>query len=321
MKEEFDKYFSGSLSGKEKRDFFDRVVSDEACKSEFIRMQNTVSLSQTLTKKDDAAYAAVMLKKLEQQVNRKKKRRLMLNIAKYAAVVAVLIVNGWLLWNKSLAPEEALAYTVIKVPKGQRICMTLEDGTEAWLSPRSTLRISNKFNKKERFVELDGEGYFSVTKNEEKPFVVVTGQHQVKVLGTRFNVFAYSESSRFETDLLDGRVEISDINNPSEYVLLNPGERVSLQNNRLTKSASHFNNADYLKNGIFYFSNKPFGEILEYLTLWYDIEFDVKNSAKKELPISGKFRQSDEVKNILKALQGVHSFNFKEINEQKTEIY
>jgi ferric-dicitrate binding protein FerR (iron transport regulator) len=100
-----------------------------------------------------------------------------------------------------------------------------------------------------------------------------------------------------------------------------PGEKASLKNNQLVKSISVFNNEECLKNGIFNFSNKPFNEIMEYLALWYDVRFDIKDSAKKELLVSGKFRQSDEIKIILKALQGVHTFKFKEINEQRIEIY
>lgn len=321
MNEDFDNYFSGALSDKEKRDFIERVASDETAKAEFIRMQQTVALSQLHTQKGDAAFASEMLYELDKTVRFKARRRIWWNMTKYAAVIAVLVINSWLLWDKFNPSEEELAYTVIEVPKGQRISMTLTDGTVAWLSPRSTLRIPNQFNKKERTVELDGEGYFTVTKDAQKPFFVKTGSHQVKVLGTRFNVFAYSKSKRFQTDLLEGRVEVADIRYPENVVQLQPGEKVMLENDRLVKSISHFNNEDYLKNGVFNFTNKPFGEILEYLTLWYDMTFDVKDPVKKEFPISGKFRQSDEVKNILKALQGVHAFKYTEIDEQNITIY
>lgn len=321
MKEELEKYFLGELSDKDKKNLLDKIESDENLKLEFIRMQHTVTLSKLYPQKGDTTFAKRMIKDLESNVGQKQNRPIILNVIKYAAVVALLIVNGWLLFDKINVPEEEISYTTIEVPKGQRICMTLLDGTEAWLSPRSVLRISNRFNKNERLVELDGEGYFKVTKNANKPFIVRTNQYDVKVLGTRFNVFAYNESSRFETDLLDGRVEVYSIHYPGQRVLLNPGERVSLQNNSLVKSVSRFNNDEYLRNGIFNFNNKAFGEILEYMTLWYDVEFELKDSAKKELLISGKFRQSDEVRNILKALQGVHLFRYKEINERKIEIY
>jgi len=321
MKEELDKYFLGELSQVEKEVLLDQIESDEDKKAEFIRMQNTITLSGLFPQKGDQEWANRMRNELDKKVRRKYNRRILWIITRYAALIALLFVNGWLLADKIIVQEEEIAYTTIMVPKGQRICMTLEDGTEAWLSPRSVLRIPSGFNKKDRLVELDGEGYFAVKKNVEKPFLVQTEKHNVKVLGTRFNVFAYSASSRFEVDLLNGQVEVFDRDKPEEIFRLKPGERVTLINDQLILSTSRFDNEEYLKNGIFNFNNKPFGEILEYLTLWYDVEFEIKDSAKKELLVSGKFRQSDEIKNILKALQGVHTFHFKEINEQKIEIY
>ncbi len=320
MEKELEKYFLGELSDKEKRVLFDKIESDKDYKTEFMRMQNTVSLSQLSYRKEDRQYALQMMEALKTKISLKQKHRTMFNLIKYAAVIVFLIINGWLILEKNTLPEDPISYTTIEVPKGQRVFMTLPDGTQTWLSPHSVLRISNKYNREERLVELDGEGYFSVTKDKEKPFIVTTGQHKVKVLGTRFNVFAYSKSKRFETDLLEGKVEVFDTNNTEQIVVLNPGEKVSLENNHLVKSNSQFNNEEYLKSGIFTFKNKPFGEILEYMTLWYDVEFEVHDSAKKKRLISGKFRQSDEVKDILKALQGVHPFGYKEINEQKIEI-
>lgn len=199
--------------------------------------------------------------------------------------------------------------------------MTLQDGTEAWLSPRSVIKIPNEFSKDERSVELDGEGFFSVTKDAKRPFIVKTQRYDIKVLGTRFNVFAYSESERFETNLVKGSVQVTNNSKPEENIILKPYEMVSLSNGNLIKTAASFNNEEYLKSGIFYFSNKKFSEILDYLTLWYNVKFDVKSSARIDQYVSGKFRQSDEIERILKALQGVHHFQYKIINNEEIEIY
>ncbi|MDR1201141.1 MAG: FecR domain-containing protein [Tannerellaceae bacterium] len=322
MQEELDNYFLGVLNKKEKEALFDKIESDESYKMAFIRMQHTVALSRLYAQKNDQAGAQRMLDHFVRTVRNRQIRRRLWNVAKYAAVVLLLTVNGWLLTDRlSGGIEEEISYTTVEAPKGQRVSMILQDGTEVWLSPRSTLRIPDRFNRKERSLELDGEGYFVVTRNEEKPFLVQTSQHTVKVVGTRFNVFAYSKSDRFETDLLDGKVKVWQRDRPEESLLLSPGEKAFSKNNRLTRSVSRFNNDEYLKNGVFSFNNKRFGEILEYLTLWYDIRFDIRDSAKKDLLVSGKFRQSDEVKNILKGLQGVHPFRYKEINEHQIEIY
>lgn len=321
MNEQLDKYFLGELSDTEKAILFDQIESSPENKTEFIRMQNTVTISKLAEQSKDNEWAAQKMKELETSINRKQIRRFYLNAAKYAAVIAILLANIWLLTDKFIPEEKLPLYTQIEVPKGQRIYMTFQDGTEAWLSPRSVIRIPSEFSKDERSVELDGEGFFSVTKEAKRPFIVKTQQYNIKVLGTKFNVFAYSKSKRFETNLVEGRVQVFNNNDPQENIILQPNEMVALTNGNLIKSMASFNNEDYLESGIFYFSNKKFSEILDYLTLWYNVKFSIKDSAKIDQYVSGKFRQSDDIERILKALQGVHHFKYKIINNEEIEIY
>lgn len=321
MNEQLDKYFLGELSDTEKAILFDQIESSPKNKTEFIRMQNTVTISKLAEQSKDNEWAAQKMKELETSINRKQIRRFYLNAAKYAAVIAILLANIWLLTDKFIPEEKLPLYTQIEVPKGQRIYMTFQDGTEAWLSPRSVIRIPSEFSKDERSVELDGEGFFSVTKDAKRPFIVKTQQYNIKVLGTKFNVFAYSKSKRFETNLVEGRVQVFNNHDPEENIILQPNEMVALTNGNLIKSMASFNNENYLESGIFYFSNKKFSEILDYLTLWYNVKFSIKDSAKIDQYVSGKFRQSDDIERILKALQGVHHFKYKIINNEEIEIY
>lgn len=321
MNEQLDKYFLGELSDTEKAILFDQIESSPENKTEFIRMQNTVTISKLAEQSKDNEWAGQKMKELETSINRKQIRRFYLNAAKYAAVIAILLANIWLLTDKFIPEDKLPLYTQIEVPKGQRIYMTFQDGTEAWLSPRSVIRIPSEFSKDERSVELDGEGFFSVTKDAKRPFIVKTQQYNIKVLGTKFNVFAYSKSKRFETNLVEGRVQVFNNHDPEENIILQPNEMVALTNGNLIKSMASFNNEDYLESGIFYFSNKKFSEILDYLTLWYNVKFSIKDSAKIDQYVSGKFRQSDDIERILKALQGVHHFKYKIINNEEIEIY
>lgn len=321
MKEQLDKYFLGELSDTEKEALLDQIESSPENKAEFIRMQNTVTISQLARQKGDNEWAGKKIAELEKQITRKQTKRFFLKLTRYAAVIAILLANIWLLTDKYLPEEKAPLYTQIKVPTGQRIYMTLQDGTEAWLSPRSIIRIPSEFSKNERSVELDGEGFFSVTKDAKRPFIVKTKDYNIKVLGTRFNVFAYTKSERFETNLVEGRVEVINNSRPEETLMLKPNEMVALKNGVLVKSTAAFNNEEYLKSGVFYFSNKKFSEILDYLTLWYKVKFDVKDMAKIDRYVSGKFRQSDEIERILKALQGVHHFRYEIKNNEEITIY
>lgn len=321
MNEQLYKYFLGELSDTDKKELLNQIESNPEDKAEFIRIQNTITISNLGEQNGDNEWASRKMKELETRINRKQVRKLYINLAKYAAVVAILLVNIWLLTDKFIPQEKVPLYTKIEVPKGQRIYMTLQDGTEAWLSPRSVIKIPNEFSDKERSVELDGEVFFSVTKDPRRPFIVKTRDYNIKVLGTRFNVFAYSQSDRFETNLVEGSVQVTNNNRPQENIILKPDEMVSLSNGKLLKSNVSFNNEEYLESGIFYFSNKKFSEILDYLTLWYNVKFDIKPSARINQYTSGKFRQSDDIERILKALQGVHHFQYKMKNNEEIEIF
>ena len=129
--------------------------------------------------------------------------------------------------------SETPSYTEITVPKGQRVHLTLPDGSEAWLSSLSTLKWPSVFSSDARTVELDGEGFFTVTKDASRPFTVQTQKYDVRVLGTEFNVYAYSNSEKFETDLLSGKVRVSSTGFPEESVNLLPDEKVSLVDGKL----------------------------------------------------------------------------------------
>lgn len=322
MEEELDSYFTGKLSDSEKRMLLDKIEANTQYKTEFIRMQNLITLSKLFPQKGDNEQAREMLYELNRKKWQKHVRHTLWNISKYCAIIILSILSGTFLMDKVILPvEEPITYTTIDVPKAQRVCMTLPDGTEAWLSPRSILRIPDNFNNKERSVELDGEGYFSITSNPKKIFTIQTKKHTIKVLGARFQVNAYSESSRFETELIEGKVEIVNTDKPEEIIELQPGEKLTYADNNCIISVSQFNNEEYLKSGIFSFSNKPFSEILEYLSLWYKVKFNISDRIDKDYPVSGKFRQSDEVKNVLNALQDAYPFKYKVINDEKIELY
>lgn len=319
MDEQLNKYFTDELSVEEKNRLFDQINDNDDAKQEYARMQISVALSSMAHQEGDEAWSADKMKQLKAQVRIKRIRVLSLYALRYAAVIMVAILGTWFFTSEHTGNDAD--FTRIEVPAGQRVYVTLADGTEAWLSPRTKVKVPNRFNKDNRVVELDGEGYFSVTKDAQRPFIVKTQNYDIKVLGTKFNVFAYSESSRFEADLVEGSVQVYSRSNQEDNLILAPNEKAYLENNRLLKASHVFSNEEYLKNGIFSFTGVPFSEILNYLSLWYNVKFELKNASSLNHKVSGKFRQSDEVKDILKALQGVHRFNYRFMNESLIEIY
>jgi len=315
-----DDYFAGTMPASEKRKMFEALRTDNAARAEFIRIQNAKALTGLYPCNGDAAYAARMRQDLMRQFGAKRTRRIITEVMKYAAIIVLIAVNAWLLYNRN-SEDKIVLQNIIEAPEGQHVHITFADGTEAWLSPRTVVKSPERFGKKERLIELDGEGFFSVAKDQRRPFIVRTGQYDVKALGTRFNVFAYSASPRFETNLVEGKVAVVAHDNPDSPIILSPGHSVIFKNDIMRLTSTPFDNEDYLKKGIFTFRNKPLVDILDYLSLWYNINFEIETSLPLDRLYSGKVRQSDDVKVILKALQDIHPFNFNEISEKSIRIY
>ena len=133
----------------------------------------------------------------------------MREVLKVAAVVAVTVACG-LYFYVSEKKELLAAMNTITVPAGQRVNLTLSDGTTVWLNARSEMVYPAVFSGAKREVKLDGEGYFEVKHDKESPFVVHTRKCDIEVLGTKFNVEAYSDSEEFSTSLMEGSVKVTD---------------------------------------------------------------------------------------------------------------
>lgn len=319
MNDLLEKYFAGEVSELEKQILFLEIERNEELKEEFVRLQNIMAVSGMTAKEDDAAYGERKLQEIMRQLANRKKKRLYLSFAKYAAIF-ILFIATWFVAIEFTDSKDKEEYTYIEVPKGQQIHVTLADKTEVWLSSRSQLKVSNQFNKTTRNIELDGEAFFSVSHDAEHPFVVKTSKYDVEVTGTQFNVFAYSESPIFETDLVEGGVSIYN-EESEEYVRLKPDEKAFLEEGTLKKIESSFMESHYIMNGIYAFDNKTVKEISERLELWYDVKIEIKDDTIANSVIRGKFRQTDNIDNILKAVKETGKFNYSLINEHELELH
>ena len=97
----------------------------------------------------------------------------------------------------------------LSIPRGETFKVVLSDGTEVLLNSDSRLSYPTVFKGKERVVSLEGEAYFNVTKNTEHPFIVKSGNVQVRVLGTEFNMCSYTPDN-VRVTLIEGKVAVSD---------------------------------------------------------------------------------------------------------------
>lgn len=239
-------------------------------------------------------------------------RTVLFEIMKIAAIFIVGFFVSRQFANDEQVPDSKVQ--TIHVPSGQRAELTLADGTEVWLNSGTTLTFPEQFEKNSREVILDGEAYFSVKHDEERPFTVNTSNYAVRVLGTEFNVKSYKNSNLFETALINGSVEVSS-SLMNEKLLLKPDEYLVSDNGKI--SVKHIADYNYFKwkEGLLCFENESIKNLLEKLELYYDIKFDVQRPTLLEHNYTGKFRIKDGVEHVLKVLQLKHHFSYVINNE------
>lgn len=230
-------------------------------------------------------------------------------ISREAGVVITKADDGQLLYtavgansNKIESPQ----FNVIETPRGGQYQIRLPDGTQIWLNAASSLRYPTAFTGKERKVELTGEAYFEVAANKDMPFRVISDDQVVEVLGTHFNISAYSEEGTIKTTLLDGSVNVQ-IGNHS--AILKPGQQASVDQSIQVKSVDLQETIAW-KNGKTQFSNADIQSIMRMLSRWYDVDVDYQGEIINT-DFGGSISRSKNISEILKLLELTGDVHFK----------
>ena len=237
-------------------------------------------------------------------------------LIKIAAVIAITL-GGSYLYHQYSFEKELMATNTISVPAGQRINMTLTDGTNVWLNARTSLTYPVKFSKKNRQVILDGEAYFEVAKDKTKPFIVQTNKYNVEVLGTKFDVNAYSETGEFETTLMSGSVRVASTSDPAQKLTLKPNNKVYLQDGELHVSVVDDFNPYRWKEGLICFKNESFTSIMKDFEKYYGLTIQVRNKEVLKYVYTGNFRQTDGIDYALRVLQKDIKFSYQRDDENQ----
>ncbi|MGQ8337467.1 FecR family protein [Sunxiuqinia sp. A32] len=239
-----------------------------------------------------------------------------------ASVVLFFSVGSYFLGEYKFFSNQETASEIIefKTPKGQQTEIVLPDGTFVALNFDSRLNYHISRSKSLQKVELHGEAFFKVTKNENRTFRVITDKMNVNVLGTEFNIRAYDEDNKVETTLLEGSIEIRNISNHRSGVLLKPGQRWSY--NKLDNTQETFNvNANQStlwRNGEYYFEKISFGELAKNLERMYDITIHFEDSKLRNEVYSGSVFKDDKIEEILEIIDLTIPINYK---KEKKEIW
>lgn len=193
-------------------------------------------------------------------------------------------------------------YNTIVVPRGAEYSVKLSDGTIVNLNAESRLRYPVAFYGNKREVSIEGEGYFRVSNNKEKPFVVNVGDMKVKVLGTIFNVNSYKENDQITTTLVEGSVEVS---SKKQSLILSPNQRSLFNGDKIEKKNVDIKKYVSWVNGVFYFEEMTLEDVMIQIERWYDVDVFFTNQALKKKVFTGVIKKDLSIEKLLSIIERV----------------
>jgi transmembrane sensor len=233
-------------------------------------------------------------------------------LAKQAGITITKAADGQLVYELAggLAGQNEMAYNTISTPAGGQYQINLPDGSRVWLNAESSLRYPTVFNATERKVELKGEAYFEIAKNEAKPFFVSTNgagkAQEVKVLGTHFNINSYVNEEATKTTLLEGSVKVT---SGMLTKTLRPGQQSVLASNLQVFDVDAISAVDW-KDGNFNFNDESIYSIMRKLARWYNIEVVYQGNVTN-VDFGAEISRDKKLAEVLKVLERAGGINFK----------
>ena len=207
------------------------------------------------------------------------------------------------------------SFNTLSTPIGGQYNIILADGTKVYLNAVSSIKYPTQFNGDKRVVELEGEAYFEVAKNKNKPFIVKSNNQSIEVLGTHFNVHSYNNESVVKTTLLEGSVAVTYKN---QKAILKPGQQSDVSDNfsKIKVKEVDPEEAVAWKNGRFKFDNADLKNVMRQLERWYGIKVEYRGNVSDVRFNGGTFRN----KNLSEVLKVLELSNIKFKVEGKTVI-
>ncbi|MBE9601925.1 FecR family protein [Pedobacter sp. MC2016-24] len=195
----------------------------------------------------------------------------------------------------------------LTTPRGGLYRLVLSDGSKVWLNTATVLRYPMKFSSKQRLVELDGEAYFEVAEEKSRPFLIRSKGQQIKVLGTAFNVSAFSTDPETRTTLIRGSVELS---NSKHVIKLSPAQEATLKNQNFSARKVDPTQAIAWIDGNFSFDDESLFSIMNKISRWYDVEIIYQN-VDQNARFFGGISQYDNLQTVLNRLEKTGGVHFK----------
>lgn len=243
------------------------------------------------------------------------KIRLLIRIAAMF-ILPLITATGVYIYMSGTKSVEPL---IISVDRGQKASVTLPDGSKAWLNSLSKLTYTSDYNKKERRLKLDGEAYFEVAHNPEKPFIVQGNAISVEALGTSFGVKAYNEDVVISSILMKGKIKVT---TPDGSTILKPNERILFDKlNRQTNKLKVTNAVDFtgwIHNEL-RFENESLEEIAKNIQRIYNVRIIFASDRLKKLRYTGTV-ENNSLESLLNIITLTSPISF-QVNKETVMFY
>jgi ferric-dicitrate binding protein FerR (iron transport regulator) len=300
MDNQFEKYFEESgISGS---------IADER-KKQYFRYKTLQGLFAFSDKAADREESALGYRRFLRRLRRRKICRIAGQSACAAAACALLALATYRLTILSVdKPSAGETVNTLYVPAGQRVKVTLQDGTAIWLNAKTTLFYPTVFGRKERRVKVEGEAFFEIADEEKRPFIVSVRDVDLSAPGTKFNVYNYLNEPSVRVSLISGKLNVCRLHGMDQAVVLNANEEVTVDSERMTKQMIAHPDYFLWKDGIYSFHNERLGDMLKKLERYYDVEIVAEDPSIAHRKYTGKFRQREGIDEIIRMIQKIHRF-------------
>lgn len=325
------KEFSDELTTQESVELAHALKAHADLRAEYHLLQQYWNRKETHSLRDEQLFKKIRDRIEEKPVVLKRTKRSFLPLVA-AAVLCLLLGTG--LWFYGFSPNQEQELSTVH----QQRTFTLEDGTQVILNAASSLKYPKAFDSLSREVQLVGEAFFKVAKDEKRPFIVRAQYAKLKVLGTSFNLRAYPDEDKTETSLIDGALEVSVKDGLEKVVRLKPSEKLTIYSGEEAKrlpgmakreikrsSISFFHPKDTLAVETSWLDNKlvfkdtPFEELARTLERKYGVEIEFQGSKAPALRFNAAF-DKENIHQILSALKLASNFSYQE-SADKIYIY
>jgi transmembrane sensor len=247
---------------------------------------------------------------LQKKVRSKEKWMKFVFLTSAASVLFAVMIGGFVLVKNSWFSAPTTVYVTSKENKGE---FTLPDGSKVFLNSATRLEVPGNFNGKTRKVKLDGEAYFDVVKDSLRPFRVTTHLASIRVLGTAFDMKAYSDRDYAEVVLVRGSVEVSG-GNLVEPIVMTPNQKVTIHKTALVEQVNSGNYISWTGRPLV-IDNLALGDVLTNIEHWYNVQLIPVGPVDLNPHLT--FNVTDEsLESILRQISLVTRFHYKIKNDK-----